>query len=144
MDIGNLGATRSAPFQHLCEIWFRQVAAPHREVEGIMGRGHNARTPIISDQAWARHGDMAALNESPGGDAIWDHPLDKVFPAQPSVVVREPLRYHNLQVREARTRYAGARRNPVEDISGVEVDHERPACALRGSVKCHRAVNVLG
>ena len=73
-----------------------------------------------------------------------DHPLDEVFPAQPSVVVAESPRHDDPQVRVACPRHAGARRDQVEDIGSVQADHESPAGALRSPVKGDSSVDILG
>ena len=41
--VGDLGTARSAPVQNLSDIRLRQVAWPHREVEGVISSRHNSR-----------------------------------------------------------------------------------------------------
>ena len=107
MDTGDLGSPRSTPFQRFCDIRFRQVAAPHREVEGIIGRGHNAGALIIGDQGTAQHDDATALNEVPGRHAMRHHSHDEVVSADFPIIATKSSRHDNPQVREARARYTG-------------------------------------
>src|SRR2546428_9164828 len=99
VDVGNLGAARPAPFQRLRMIGFRQVAAPHRAVEGAFGRGHNTGALIISDPGTTQHDDVTAPRKMPRSHAVRYHFRDEAVSAKLSIEVTESSRHDDLQVR---------------------------------------------
>src|SRR5579864_3733916 len=86
---------------------------------------------------------MPAAFEPLRGDAMRDHPRDELLTSLIAVVATEPTSHDDLQIWEARAWQSGPFRNAIENIGGIQVDHERAPGALGRSVNAHRTVYVL-
>src|SRR5690349_7264790 len=88
---------------------------------------------------------MAAPFESLRGDAVPSarDTLDELLTALISVITPKSAGDDDLQVWEARAREAAPFRDPVQDVSGIQVYRERPASAFCSTVDGDRTVDIL-